>query len=440
MKRKMFISMIAVFSAVVLIFSVLLGAAYRKIESYELGIKNEYSKNLSELNSAVNNITLLLHKARHTASPVAMSSFAAELYSEAEIAKKSLSQLPLSQRPETLNRFLSQVGNYALSISKSVIKGEELTVSQEENLKVLADTSKTVSEAVSVTDSTYNNSEYWVKEVEEKLNSSENSALADSMTELEENMTDFPSLIYDGPYSDHILTKKSVFLENKPECNSFEALEKIKNVFTVSTETLKFSGEENGRIECYRFTDGTADATVTRKGGYPVYYVKTRRVNDNKIDYREAIAKAKQFLETIGYRNMQETYYFTDGGVCVINFAFLDGQTLCYTDLIKVGIALDNGEIMFLEATGYLFNHTERAFVTPTYTIEQARKKLNANLDVRDTKITLIPTDGGAEKRCYEFWCLGDDNSQMLVYINVNTLEEEQMFVLIKSDGGTLVK
>lgn len=440
MKNKTFISMIAVFSVVILIFSILLGMAYRKIERYELDIKNEYAKNLSELNSSVNNITLILHKARHTSSATAMSSFAAELYSEAEIAKKALSQFPLNQVPETLNRFLSQVGNYALSISKNVIRGESLSESQEENLKILADTSKAIAEAVAVTDNNYNNSEYWVKEVENKLNSSENSAFAQSLTELEENMTDFPTLIYDGPYSDHILTKKAIFLENKPQISLEEAEKKIKSIFTFNEENFKSSGEENGRIECYRFTDGTADVTVSKNGGCPVYYLKNRAVGDSKLDYQKAVLKAKDFLETAGYKNMQETYYFTDRGVCVINFSFLDGQTLCYTDLIKVGVALDNGEVMFLEATGYLFNHTERAFATPTYTAEQARQKLNGNLYVKEMKIALIPTDGGAEKRCYEFLCTGDDNSQMLVYINVNTLDEEQIFILIKSDGGTLVK
>ena len=43
----------------------------------------------------------------------------------------------------------------------------------------------------------------------------------------------------------------------------------------------------------------------------------------------------------------------------IINFVFLDGQTLCYTDLIKVGVALDDGELLFLEATGYIYNHTD---------------------------------------------------------------------------------
>ena len=124
----------------------------------------------------------------------------------------------------------------------------------------------------------------------------------------------------------------------------------------------------------------------------------------------------------------------------VINFVFLDGQTLCYTDLIKVGIALDDGELLFLEATGYIYNHTERAFKTPTYTKEQAKEKLNQNLKVKDIKVALIPTDELAEKRCYEFLCEGDNGQEILVYINVNSLEEEQIFILIKDRNGVRLK
>jgi len=439
-KSKILIIITSVALAVILVLTVALIATNRKLNDYKLEAKTEFSKNLSELSSAMNNITLLLFKARHTSSAAAMSGFASELFSEAELAKNALGELPMTSRPETLNRFLSQVGNYALSISKSVIRGEEMTSKQQENLKTLFDTAVTVADAVSLSDTTYNNSEYWAKEVENELSSVENSALADSLTELEENLTDYPTLIYDGPYSDHIINKLPIFLENKAEVSKETALKTATELLAGSATELKFSAEENGKIATYRFSDTDIDISISKKGSYPVYYSKNRTVNENNIEYQSALEKAKAFLEKAGYKSMRETYYFTDGGVTVFNFAFLDGQTLCYTDLVKVGVALDNGEIVFLEASGYLYNHTERAFKTPTYTSEQALEKLNKVLVVKDSKITLIPTSGGAEKRCYEFLCEGDDKKEILVYINVNTLEEEQIFILLKTDGGTLVK
>ena len=440
MKNKILISITSVALVIILILTVALVVTNGKLKDYKLEAKTEYSKNLSELSSAINNITLLLFKARHTSSAATMSGFAAELFSEAELAKNALGELPQNSRPEILNRFLSQVGNYALSISKSVIKGEALTQKQQENLKTLSLTAQTVAEAISLTDATYNNSEYWAKEVENELSNGKNSALAESLTELEENLTDYPTLIYDGPYSDHIINKQPIFLENKAGVSQETALETALELLGESASALEFTGEENGKIPAYRFSNNDTNITLTKNGGYPVYYRKDRAVTENNIKYETVLSKAKAFLEKAGYKSMKETYCFTDGGVTVVNFAFLDGQTLCYTDLIKVGVALDNGEIMFLEASGYLYNHTERAFKTPTYTIERAKEKLNSVLLVKDTQITLIPTSGGAEKRCYEFLCDGDGGEEILVYINVNTLEEEQIFILLKTDGGTLVK
>ena len=137
---------------------------------------------------------------------------------------------------------------------------------------------------------------------------------------------------------------------------------------------------------------------------------------------------------------MTDTYYYTDNGVCVINFAYLDGQTVCYTDLIKVGISTDTGEVMLLETAGYLTNHTDRAFEVPEHTPEEASGKISSDLETEKITMALIPTDSGGEVRCYEFLCRSEDNREILVYINIHTLEEEQIYVLLKTDGGSLVK
>ncbi len=67
-------------------------------------------------------------------------------------------------------------------------------------------------------------------------------------------------------------------------------------------------------------------------------------------------------------------------------------------------------------------------------------QKINSDLEVEKTSITLIPTDGGGEVRCYEFLCRSESGGEILVYINTSTLEEEQIYILLKTDGGTLVK
>ena len=50
----------------------------------------------------------------------------------------------------------------------------------------------------------------------------------------------------------------------------------------------------------------------------------------------------------------------------------------------------------------------------------------------------LIPLSGGTEAQCYEFRCIGQNEEEILVYVNVKTAIEERILILLKSDGGVL--
>ena len=62
------------------------------------------------------------------------------------------------------------------------------------------------------------------------------------------------------------------------------------------------------------------------------------------LTYEQAVEKGRAWLESQGFRSMKESYYMTDEGVCVVNFAYSQNGVTCYPDLIKVGVALDNGD------------------------------------------------------------------------------------------------
>ena len=171
-----------------------------------------------------------------------------------------------------------------------------------------------------------------------------------------------------------------------------------------------------------------------------LYFRKENEVQDIILSNEQARLKANAYLSEMGLSGMQETYYFEADGVCSVNFAFLDGKTLCYTDLIKVGVAMDTGDIVFYEAGGYITNHRERAFPAAKYTEEQAQELISPKLTVKNTRLALIPTDAVEETRCYEFTCVSGDNKQVLVYINTADLSEEEILILRISDGGVLVK
>lgn len=441
MNKRNTVRVISFCAALALVFGGFALKSRAELKSYRLQIQNGYSRSLEELLSGVNNISLILKKAEYTTSAKQLSNMAAQLLTESENAKNALSRLPSgSGELTTLNRFLSQVGNYAMSVSKSLAEGGE-NAEYAENIKLLKSTAEKISDAIEEADITYSTADKWAAELDRKIGEKvPQESLAGALGSLEESLSDYPTLVYDGPYSDHILEKEPEMIKNADEVSESKALEKAAEITGLKADELKFEEKTAGKIAAYRFSgDGTA-VTVSCRGGYPVYMRKTGKMGDFILEYRQALDKAKRYLEKIGLTGFTETYYFTDEGVCVINFAYQDGRTICYTDLVKVGVAMDSGEIMLLETSGYLSNHTDRAFESPAVTIEKAAEKVNKKLKIRKTDLTLIPTDAGGEVRCYEFLCETEDGQEILIYINAVTGEEERILILLKSDGGTLVK
>lgn len=433
---------IAAFGAAALIAAS--GIAFKEIKEnkhYRLQLQNNYSRSLNELNAGINNISLILQKAQYTNSASGISDMAAQLIGETQLAKTALSQLPSGEGElSNLGRFLSQVGNYAVSISKTLIAEGEMTAQQRENLKSLSASAKKIAEVIESARVSYNNPEYWASELDSQISEAvSDESLAGSLNELEENLSDSPTLVYDGPYSEHILNKEPEMLKNASEVTRDYALSIASKTTGLEKEELVFSAEEDGDIPVFHYSGGNYNITVSRYGGYPVYMRKTVAVNESVLEHSQVLKKAKKYLSSVFGDSFVETYYYTDEGVCVVSFAYIDGETVCYTDLVKVGVSMDKGEIVLLESSGYLYNHKDRAFATPEYTLEQAQMMLSGTLSVKQSAVTLIPKSG-KEVRCYEFLCSDSDGAEILVYINVASLNEEEILILLKSDGGTLAK
>ncbi len=439
MKMRNIVRLVSFLGATVLVLSGFVVKEKQTNERLKLQIENNYSKSLNEFSASLNNISLILQKARYTTSPASLSRYAAELLTEAEISKSSLSQLPSGSRLSVVNRFLSQAGNYAFAVAGKLYDEGKVPQDYQNNITELSNTARKVAGIVNTVQISYDNPNYWASEIEGKIESSIEETLSDSLGKIEGELSDYPTLVYDGPYSDHLFEKTPAMLEGAEQVSKVGAEDIACEFLDCENGEIDFIAQENGKIETFRFGGDKTNIAVSQKGGFVVYMRKNREISEHIISHKQALEKAKRFLENKGLNPFIETYYFTQEGVCVINFAFLDGETICYTDLIKVGIAMDNGEVMLYEAAGYISNHQTRAFETAVHTAEEAREKVSPELKIVKTAVALIPTKKGKEARCYEFTCT-DGETEVLVYINVLNLAEEEVLILLKNDGGTLAK
>ena len=99
---------------------------------------------------------------------------------------------------------------------------------------------------------------------------------------------------------------------------------------------------------------------VTRQGAEILSVLCSRLPGEPRITAEEGVSIAAGFLEDQGFRNMKESYHMTENGVLTVNFQYTENGVVCYPDMIKVGVALDNGSLAGWDAKGYLSSHRER--------------------------------------------------------------------------------
>ncbi len=263
-------------------------------------------------------------------------------------------------------------------------------------------------------------------------------AVSDGFTEFEEGLSSYPTLIYDGPFSDHIMQKDPELLKGEQNVPRADAKKAAAKAAVLNEADLEDGNDENSKMASYGFSGKGVDVSITKKGGLVSYMLKSRLVEESKIDIKQATEKARSYMDSLGIGAMETTYYEISNNIITFNYAYMQDQVIVYADLIKVSVAMDTGEIMGFDARGYIVNHKKRTIETPKYTKEVCQLNVSEYLTVEKGRLTVIPSSGLNEIVCYEFKCKSKDGKDILVYINANTKAEEQILILLISENGTL--
>jgi germination protein YpeB len=418
----------------------------KRAKALEISNENQYNRAFHELVGYVDDIDTLLSKAQLTKSPSQLARLSSDIFRQSAEAKSCLGQLPTYEvQLDNTSKFLSQVGDYTYVLSQSMINGQEISQEEYDTLSSLNEYAASLKNTLSGIENRIYSGEVTISTVQSKSRGTVADAAANSILEdlenVEKSFEEYPSLIYDGPFSEHIENREPAMLKNCEDISQENAFKKAET-FLGSGDGLTFESlSENTAIESYTFTkdtqDGQISVSVTKKGGYILSYLNSRSVENENLDIDSATQKAGEFLQKNGFYSMQSSYYEKNGGVATINFAYVQNGVTCYSDLVKVRVALDTGHILGLETKGYLMNHELRDLPEPLLTMDEAHEKISTGLEVSGTKLALIPKDSMREVMCYEF--KGEFNGKnFIVYVNAENGQEEEIFLLIESDEGIL--
>lgn len=450
LKDRHMLSVIVVLVAVIVALGIF---TYKKQIEFRQASENQYNMAFYELVDYVQNVESYLGKSLISATPEHGAETLTRVWREANLAQAYLSQLPIEENElENTAKFLNQVSDYSYSLSRKNINRESLTQEDLDNLKKLHDYSLELENTLNQLSTDINGGRIKWKELEKKgthaFAQQVSNISKDSFSNIENTFHEYAGLIYDGAFSEHMTSTEKKGLTGDDVDEEKAKQSAINFIGKDKVKEINSSGlSENTDMPTYDFTvklhdgekDNLATISVSKKGAHIVYMNYNRGVQAETISQEKADEIGKEFLNSRGFINMKETYYLKQDGIVTINYAYLQDNVTMYPDLIKLKIALDNGEILGIETTGFLNSHTQRKLPKAKISKEEAKKKLNKNLEIKSEGLAIIPTEFKTEKFCWEF--KGHvDGTDFLVYINAETGKEEDILVIVNTPNGTLTR
>lgn len=428
------------FMLMIVVISSVMSAANMK--SYKTELEVSYQQSLAELAECIDNVDTDITKSLVSNSDGEIYDLSRDLYAQCSTAKNAMSRLPVSQMElGNAYKFLSQCSDYAQYIGTKIDKGEIITDEEHQNLKSLLTYAQKFGEQTKDMVSAVNSGATITNGEVKSSKEIDITPLSNSFGAGAKIFEDFPTLLYDGPFSDQVLNKASKLVKSADVKTKEECRKNFANALGVEIGNVSYETDDKSKLPCYTFKCGRYTGLVTKQGGYIKEILYSGMIQKSNITAENACNLAIKALERLGYNDMTVCYYNVENNVCTVNCAYVKNNVCYYPDLIKVGISMNDGELVSVDAKTFLTNHILRKPKKAKLSTNQAKEKLSRYLKVTSSKMCVIPKESGTEEQCYEFTCKSTDTGDdTLVYINCDTGEEEDIMIALKSANGTLVK
>lgn len=426
---------------------------YTARRQLEVLLTNQYQDSFHKLISHVDDVSVQLSKGLVSTSPRMTVTTFSDVWRQAGDAQAELNQLPLRQGTlMRTSKFLTQVSDFSYTLAKKASDGRPVTDDDWRTLQGLKEEAEYLTrELRQMRESAQDGKFSWVEVArsgDRDLREASKNIVQDGFDRIDRQLTEMPTLIYDGPFSDHIDQQEPRGLTGA-DISADEA-KRIAMRFIPLRDPSRYVAERDseikGKIEGYRIRIRNKDnkeatealVDVSKKGGHVITAFITGEAKEKKISLEEAATRAMQFLESRGMKNMTPTYSGMNDNIAVIPFAYTENGVIIYPDLIKVRVSLEDGSILGYDALGYYINHHKRNIPKPRLTSAEARERVNDRLQLQgEPRLTIIPLETLQEVLCWEFRGTIDDNL-FIVYISAMEGDEERILQVLDTPEGTL--
>jgi spore germination protein len=403
-----------------------------------INAENQYQRAFHDLTYRID----LLHDKIGTTlamnSPKSLSPALADVWKLTSEAHANVGQLPLTLLPfNKTEEFLSNIGDFSYRAAVRNLDKEPLNDKEYQSLQQLYKQSEQIQNDLrKVQHMVLKNNLRWM-DVETALASGKeagDNTIIDGFKTVEKTVSEYGDTEF-GPAFVNMQKEDENFqyLSGK-EISKKEAGD-IARKYAGFKNPVNVRVTENGKGSSYGFfsvsiqdekTKQEANMDITKKGGYPIWFILSRDVNKQNVSLNEASSRAIKFLKDNNFKSLDLFESAQYDHVGVFTFVTNENNVRIYPDSIKVKVALDNGNILGFSAEDYLRTHHKREIPSPEISSKEARSTINPNVKVMEEQLAVIVNDLNQEVLCYEFLgTLGNDTYR--IFINAKNGHEEKI-------------
>ncbi|WP_421379280.1 germination protein YpeB [Bacillus salacetis] len=402
-----------------------------------INAENNYQRAFHELTYQID----LLHDKIGTTlamnSKKSLSPELADVWRLTSQAHSDVGQLPLTLLPfNKTEEFLASIGDFSYRVAVRDLDKEPLSDEEYKNLQQLYEQSADIQKELrNVQHLVIENNLRWM-DVEMALATGKEQAdntIIDGFKTVEKTVDGYDEANFGGPTFVNTQKKNDNYKSLQGEKISKEKAVDIMKKYTRIKDVKEVKVTENGKGSNFGFysvslanTDSEASMDITKKGGYPIYFIHNRDVETSNISLNEAANKAAAFLKDNKFKDLElfESAQYNNLGVFTY-VTTLNGVRI-YPDALKLKVALDNGQVIGFAAEEYLKNNQERNIPEPALSKAEAQGNINPKVKIMEDRLAVIVNELNEEVLCYEFLgMLGNDTYR--IYINADNGIEEKV-------------
>lgn len=419
-----------------------LGIAYGitqgQASGYSMQLENIYKKNYYELVDSVNSSDMQISKLLASDNEDYQAKMLSDISQNAKEMQSSIAALPLTGENilESV-RFINQMSGYSKTLEDKVSKGGSLT---EQDLKTLSDMHESLTEMKRYLNHLSNKMlhGYSILEASSRMNGDYDEFTLD-FAQVKTDDADYPTMIYDGPFSDSVVNQKVKGLSGE-EMSKEDVYKKIDQIFK-NVSSIKYQGQTDGRFNTYNYSLTNSDGQklyvqATKIGGHILTVSGSVESDVKNISKEQAEKIALDFAKENGVEDATIVWDEVLKSQAYFNIAPKQNGIILYPDLVKVKVDMENGDVIGYDSIAYWTNHTDRTLSNASISFDKARENIDNSFNIKNERLCLSPLDYNREVLCLEFEC-ERNGSTYYIYLNAQTGKEENILKVVKTDDGS---